>query len=162
MQLNYLAFAVPLFIGLMLIEYAVARYKNKPYFNFTNSITNINVGIAERLLDVFATGVFYFVYDYLYRHFAIIHFRPTVFHWIALLLFTDFIWYWYHRLAHEINLFWAVHIVHHQSEDFNYTVSARITVFQAIVRCGFWSVLPLIGFPAVMISSFLIIHGLYP
>lgn len=162
MQLNYLAFAVPLFIGLMLIEYAVARYKKKPYFNFTNSITNINVGIAERLLDVFATGAFYFVYDYLYKHFAIIHFRPTVFHWIALLLFTDFIWYWYHRLAHEINLFWAVHIVHHQSEDFNYTVSARITVFQAIVRTGFWSILPIIGFTAPMITTMLLIHGLYP
>jgi hypothetical protein len=26
----------------------------------------------------------------------------------------------------------------------------------------FWSILPLIGFPAIMISTFLIIHGLYP
>jgi alkylglycerol monooxygenase len=82
--------------------------------------------------------------------------------WFALLLFTDFTWYWYHRLAHEINLFWAAHIVHHQSEDFNYTVSARITVFQAIVRTGFWSVLPIIGFPPAMITSILLVHGIYP
>jgi len=52
--------------------------------------------------------------------------------------------------------------VHHQSEDFNYTVSARITVFQAFVRTGFWAVLPILGFPASMITSILLVHGLYP
>ena len=162
MNLNYLALAVPFFVFFMLLEYIVARRLGKSYFNFTNSITNINVGIAERLIDVFISGSFYFVYDYVYRHFAIIHFTPTIYHWIALLLFTDFIWYWYHRLAHEINVLWSVHIVHHQSDDFNYTVSARITVFQAIVRTGFWIILPVLGFTAPMITTMLLIHGLYP
>ncbi len=162
MQFNYLAFAVPLFIFFMLLEYAVARWLGKSYFNFTNSITNITVGIAERLSDVFVAGAFYFVYGYIYRHYALFHFKPTVFHWIGLLLFTDFIWYWYHRLAHEINVLWSVHIVHHQSEDFNYTVSARITVFQAFVRTGFWAILPVFGFTAPMITTMLLIHGLYP
>jgi len=162
MQLNYLAFAIPFFVFFMLLEYAVARKKGKQYFNFTNSITNINVGIAERLSDVFVTGASYFVYNHLYQHYAVFHFTPGILQWLTLLLFTDFIWYWYHRLAHEINVLWAVHIVHHQSEDFNYTVSARITVFQAIVRTGFWAVLPVIGFPASMITTLLLIHGLYP
>jgi len=54
------------------------------------------------------------------------------------------------------------HIVHHQSEDYNLTVSARITVFQAIIRHGFWLVLPLLGFKADMIIVILLIHGLYP
>ncbi|SKA17184.1 sterol desaturase family protein [Sediminibacterium ginsengisoli] len=162
MQLNYLAFAIPLFLFFMLLEYLVARHKRKPYFNFTNSVANINVGIAERLLDIFTTGAFYFVYDYVYRHYAIFHFKPGIFHWLVLWLFTDFIWYWYHRLAHEVNMLWAVHVVHHQSDDFNYTVAARITVFQAIVRTGFWAVLPVFGFTAPMIVTMLLIHGLYP
>jgi alkylglycerol monooxygenase len=75
---------------------------------------------------------------------------------------TDFIWYWYHRLAHEINILWLAHVVHHQSEDFNYTVSARITLLQALIRTGFWCILPLLGFPATMITSMLLLHGLYP
>jgi len=85
-----------------------------------------------------------------------------LFLWIMLLLSTDFLWYWYHRLAHEVNLLWAVHVVHHQSEDFNYTVSARITLLQALVRTCFWSVLPFVGFPASMITTMLLIHGIYP
>jgi alkylglycerol monooxygenase len=162
MHFNYLAFAVPLFIGLMILEFFVAKKRGKQFFNFTNSIANINVGIAERLLDTLVIGLFFFVYDYLNKQFGIFDISSSLLLWVALFLCTDFTWYWYHRLAHEINLFWAAHIVHHQSEDFNYTVSARITVFQAVIRTGFWAILPIIGFPAEMITSVLLVHGLYP
>ena len=162
MHYNWLALAVPLFLFCMGLEYLVAKWQKKNYFRFNNSVANLNVGIAERLLDSFTVGLFYFVYDYLHRHYALLDIRANIWGWIGLFIATDFVWYWYHRLAHEINVFWAVHVVHHQSEDFNYTVSARITVFQAIVRTGFWSILPIIGFPAEMIITVLLLHGLYP
>lgn len=162
MQLNLLALAVPFFIFFMTLEYLIARKKRLPYFNLHHSMANISIGIAERLLDVWVTGSFYFLYDHIQRHYGLFDIKPGVLVWFFLLLCTDFIWYWYHRLAHEVNLFWSAHVVHHQSEDFNYTVSARITVFQAFIRTGFWAVLPLIGFPAGMITSILLVHGLYP
>jgi len=162
MKLNILAFAVPLFISLMLLEYFVAKKRKLDYFNLHNSIANISIGIAERMCDVLIAGTFYFVYDFIQRRYGVFNIKPGVLLWIFLLLSTDFLWYWYHRLAHEINLLWAVHVVHHQSEDFNYTVSARITLMQAFVRTCFWAVLPLLGFPASMITTMLLIHGIYP
>jgi sterol desaturase/sphingolipid hydroxylase (fatty acid hydroxylase superfamily) len=162
MKLNLLALAVPFFVVFMALEFFIARHKKLPYFNLHHSIANISIGIAERLLDVWVTGLFYFLYDFLQTKFGLFTIHPSILLWIVLLLCTDFLWYWYHRLAHEINLFWAVHVVHHQSEDFNYTVSARITVFQAFVRTGFWAILPILGFPASMITSILLVHGLYP
>jgi len=161
-HLNYLAFAVPLFLAFMGLEYLVASKQGKTYFRFNDTVLNISVGIAERLADTFTVGLFYFVYTYLYSRYALFEIRPSVLMWVALLLCTDFVWYWYHRLAHEVTLFWCAHVVHHQSEEFNYTVSARITVFQAFLRTGFWSVLPVIGFPPGMITSMLLVHGLYP
>jgi sterol desaturase/sphingolipid hydroxylase (fatty acid hydroxylase superfamily) len=146
----------------MLMEFIIAKKKGKSLFNFPRSIANVNVGIAERLLDSFVTGAFFFVYEYLNKKFGIFDIKPSVVLWITLLVCTDFAWYWYHRLAHEINIFWAAHIVHHQSEDFNYTVSARITVFQAFIRTAFWAILPVIGFPAEMITTVLLVHGVYP
>ncbi|MBN8822697.1 MULTISPECIES: sterol desaturase family protein [unclassified Spirosoma] len=160
--MNWLAFAIPLFLFFIGLEYIVSKIQKKNYFRFTNSVANLNVGIAERLLDSFTVGLFYFVYDYLHRHYALFDIKASIWTWIGLLIATDFVWYWYHRLAHEMNVFWAVHVVHHQSDDFNYTVSARITVFQAAVRTLFWSVLPIIGFPAEMITIILLVHGLYP
>lgn len=162
MKLNLLALAVPFFVLFMVLEYLIARKKKLPYFNLHHSVANVSIGIAERLLDVWVTGAFYFFYDYLQTNYGLFEIKSGILMWILLLLATDFIWYWYHRLAHEVNVFWAAHVVHHQSEDFNYTVSARITVFQAFIRTGFWAILPLLGFPALMITSLLLVHGLYP
>ncbi|MDB5203235.1 MAG: sterol desaturase [Ferruginibacter sp.] len=158
----YLAFAVPLFLFFMGLEFVYARKKGKHFFRFAESIANINVGIAERLMDIFTMLPFFYFFEYIHANFSLFDIKATPFSWVLLFLATDLVWYWYHRLAHEVNIFWAAHIVHHQSEDFNYTTSARITVFQAAIRCLFWGVLPFIGFPAPMISVLLLIHGLYP
>ena len=162
MHFNYIALAIPLFVGFMLLEYFVAKKKGYDYFQLHNSIANISIGIAERLADVLIAGFFFFVYDTIQKKYGLFHIKSNVAWWILIFLLTDFIWYWYHRLAHEINILWMVHEVHHQSEDFNYTVSTRVTIFQAVVRTSFWAILPLLGFPAEMITSMLLIHGLYP
>lgn len=162
MQINLLAFAVPLFTGFMLLEFYYSRKKEKKVFHFEEAVANLNIGIAERVTDLFTTGLFYFFFAWVYKNFAICHITPNFFTWLALFIATDFVWYWYHRFGHEINLFWSAHVVHHQSNDFNYTASVRITVFQSVARCIFWSILPVLGFPPQMITLFLLIHGAYP
>ncbi|RCH56039.1 sterol desaturase [Mucilaginibacter hurinus] len=162
MDHKYLAFAIPLFLVFMFLEYFVSRQKKMQLFDLHRSIANVSIGILERLTDILTVALLYGVYDYLQKNFGIFNIKPTLAMWILLFLGTDFVWYWYHRLAHEMNILWAVHVVHHQSEDFNYTVSARITLLQSIVRTGFWCVLPILGFPATMIAVMLLIHGLYP
>lgn len=162
MHLNLLAFAVPFFLLFIAIEFWYAERKGKQFFSFGESIANLNVGMAERLTDFFTTGAFYFLYVWLYKHYALFDIQHSLWTWLLIFLLTDLIWYWYHRFAHTINIFWAAHIVHHQSEDFNYTASTRITVFQASVRGSFWALLPVIGFPPEMIAAFLLVHGAYP
>lgn len=162
MELNLLAFAIPIFLLLMVSEYLIAKGRRFSVHSKAATIANVSIGLAERLSDFFVAPLFFQLYKYIHEQYALFDIRPNVGWWILLLLFTDFIWYWYHRLAHEVNLFWAVHVVHHQSEEFNYTVSARITVLQAFVRFGFWSILPVSGFPAEMIVALLLIHGAYP
>ncbi|RYY90987.1 MAG: fatty acid hydroxylase family protein [Chitinophagaceae bacterium] len=162
MNTNWIALAVPVFAGLMYLEYRLSLRRNKQVHQFHEAVANVNVGAAERLTDLFTSGAFYFVFDWIYRHWAIWKFEASWINWILLFLLTDLVWYWYHRAGHRVNLFWGVHVVHHQSEDFNYTTSARITVFQAVARGLFWSVLPLAGFPPHMIATLLLVHGAYP
>jgi sterol desaturase/sphingolipid hydroxylase (fatty acid hydroxylase superfamily) len=112
MHLNYLAFAIPLFISLMIAEYIISCRKNQQhFFSLEEVIANINVGIAERLSDLFTTGSFYFAFVWLHKNLALLTVKPTITNWILLFIFTDFIWYWYHRFGHQVNLFWSVHVV---------------------------------------------------
>ncbi|MDF2516264.1 MAG: sterol desaturase [Sphingobacterium sp.] len=161
-RLNFLAFIIPLFLVLMLFEYWYSLKKQRRYYTFDESISNLNVGIVERMCDMFSVSLFYFFFIWVYQNFAIFHIEANVWTWILLFLFTDFLWYWYHRYSHEINLLWAAHVVHHQSEDYNFTVAARITIFQAVFRSLFWAFIPLLGFPPFMMTVILLVHGVYP
>jgi sterol desaturase/sphingolipid hydroxylase (fatty acid hydroxylase superfamily) len=161
-QLNLAAFIVPAFFIFLALEYLLAAKKGKDQlFTYEDTVSNITIGIAERLLNLFITGSFYGLYYYIYEHYAILNIPHGWPVWISLLLATDLIWYWYHRLGHEINIMWGAHIVHHHSETFNYTVSARITTLQAVIRNIFWCVLPFIGFHTAMVIAILVIHGTY-
>lgn len=154
-----LTLVVPTFLIFLGIEYWFALRNKKPHlYNYESSIANISVGIAERLLNLLVTGSFFSLYNHVYENYRLFSIPNQ---WWILLLFTDLIWYWYHQLGHEVNLFWGAHIVHHQSEEFNYTVSARITTLQAIVRNVFWVILPLTGFHPAMVVTILVVHGAY-
>lgn len=162
MTVNYLAFAIPAFFIFVFIEYKVARQQKKAkVFKYESSVANFSIGIAERLLNLFIAASFYQVYQWVYSNYALFDSPNKWYVWLVLLFATDFVWYWYHRLGHEINFLWAAHIVHHQSEEFNLTTAARITTIQAIFRNVFWCALPLVGFHPNMIITILLAHGAY-
>ncbi|WP_316796304.1 sterol desaturase family protein [Pedobacter agri] len=162
MGLNYLAFAIPAFFLFVFIEYKIAQNQKKAnVFKYESTVANFSIGIAERLLNLFIAASFYQVYDWVYRNYALFDISSAWYVWVLILLATDFVWYWYHRLGHEINFLWAAHIVHHQSEEFNLSAAARITTFQAVFRNVFWCVLPFIGFHPTMIITILLVHGAY-
>jgi len=160
--INYLAFAIPAFFLFVFIEYNLAQQQKRgSLFKYESSVANFSVGVAERLLNLFIAASFYQVYNWIYTNYALFEIPDKWYVWLFLLLATDLIWYWYHRLGHEINFLWAAHIVHHQSEEFNLTAAARITTIQAVFRNVFWCILPLLGFHPNMIIVILLAHGAY-
>ena len=156
-----IALALPLFLLLVGIEYYISRRRGQRYFVFTSSVTNIGIGVAERLSQLFIAGYFAWVLQLIHTRYGLFTIRPTLYSWLLLFVLTDFLWYWYHRLSHTVNLFWGAHIVHHQSTEYNLTVSFRITVFQALVRFVFYLPLPFLGFPGEMILVTFSICGIY-
>lgn len=161
-KINYEAFAIPAFLIFLFLEYLLAkRQKRSGVFKYESSISNLSIGIAERLLNLFIAATFYSLYCWIYANYAVFKIPDTWWVWVLLILVTDLVWYWYHRLGHQINFLWAAHIVHHQSEEFNYTVAARITVFQSLIRNIFWCAIPFLGFHPNMVIIILIVHGAY-
>ena len=62
------------------------------------------------------------------------------------LLIDDVLQYWYHRLAHETNWLWKLHLAHHQAEEMGYFVSYRnAALYYAIMPNIWW-----IGFAAYL------------
>ena len=71
----------------------------------------------------------------------------------ALLFFADdFAYYWFHRIHHEVRVFWASHVVHHSSQHYNLSTALRQT-WTPMTSLPFWAVLALLGFQPWMILT---------
>ncbi len=84
MNLNYLGFAIPMFIFFIGLEYYYSKRKGKNFYQYAESVANLNVGIAERLLDVFTTGLFFFVFVYIHDQFALFDIKAGFITWVFL------------------------------------------------------------------------------
>ena len=81
--------------------------------------------------------------------------------WIACLVGVDFLYYWFHRKSHEVNAFWAAHVVHHQSEEYNLAVALRQGAFQGAFSWVFYLPLAVVGFPPLMFLAVSSVDTLY-
>ena len=55
--------------------------------------------------------------------------------WAAAIVGWDFIYYWNHRMMHEVRGMWAIHVVHHSSERYNLSTALRQPVADVL---GVW------------------------
>jgi len=56
----------------------------------------------------------------------------SIYTWLGALVLADFAYYWLHRCAHEINILWAGHSVHHSSEHYNLSTALRQSWWQGV------------------------------
>ncbi|MEL6346685.1 MAG: sterol desaturase family protein [Myxococcota bacterium] len=86
---------------------------------------------------------------------------PTTWATAALaLLAVDFVYYWDHRLSHEVNVMWsAYHSVHHSADHFDQSIAARIS-FVDIVSVVLYFPLALLGLhPLLILGCYGVVLG---
>jgi len=147
---NYIVYSIPVFFLLIGVEVLIDKLKKTGYYRFNDAVSNINAGITEQVtgafLKAFVVGIYAVIFDKL-RFFTI---PSNLFTWVILFAGVDFFYYWFHRLAHEINFLWGGHVVHHQSEEYNLSVALRQGAFQKFGSFLFYLPLAFIGFDPVM------------
>ncbi|MCG8325866.1 MAG: sterol desaturase family protein, partial [Thiotrichales bacterium] len=62
-------------------------------------------------------------------------------------LVADFLYYWEHRLAHEVRILWLHHAVHHSSRHMNITTAFRFGPFEGVWGAVMLFPMVLMGFP---------------
>jgi len=125
MDLNPVVLAIPVFFGLMALELAFEFITRKHTYRMNDAITNISTGTLQQLSGVFLSILSIGIYTVVYETIGVA--KLPVNGWTFAILFAlyDLGYYWSHRMAHEVSLFWGGHVVHHQSEDYNLSVALR-------------------------------------
>jgi len=162
MPLDYIVLAIPVFFLLIGLELGIARLLERDYYSLADSFADLACGMLQQLLEVLVKTLLFAGYLYVWTHHRLMEIPETsVPAWALCFLGVDFLYYWFHRLSHEVNAFWAAHVVHHQSEEYNLAVALRQGALQGWFSWAFYIPLALVGFPPLMFLAASSFNTLY-
>ncbi len=141
-----------LFLGLEWLSFRHAADEDGGLVGYERRDTNtsLRMGAGSVVIGVFWGIVVLAAYAGLYQ---LTPLRVPTDQWwayVALFLCDDLAFYWYHRVSHEVRVFWASHVVHHSSTHFNLSTALR-QPWVPLTTLPFWAPLALAGFPPWMI-----------
>jgi sterol desaturase/sphingolipid hydroxylase (fatty acid hydroxylase superfamily) len=150
---NAIALAIPVFFLLIGLELWVERRERRldsgrKLYRLNDTINDLACGTIQQLAGVFGKTVLFAGYILIFERFRVATLDSGNWaHWAIAFLGIDFFYYWFHRASHEVNLLWAAHIVHHQSEEYNLSVALRQSAVQQFFSAPFYWPLALLGVP---------------
>ena len=111
MGANLIALAVPMFFVLIGLEALWSALRKKKLYRLNDSINDLSCGMMHQITNVAFQVVLFAAYVWLYEHTALLTITAdSVLAWVAIVFAADLAFYWFHRLSHEINIFWNRHI----------------------------------------------------
>jgi sterol desaturase/sphingolipid hydroxylase (fatty acid hydroxylase superfamily) len=159
---NLIAYAIPGFLLLIFIELAITTYDiAKPKITGKDAFASIGLGLGNFALGFLGKFITLFVYNWAYEN-RLFTLDFSWYIWIIAFFADDLSYYWFHRISHSVNYFWASHLVHHSSEKYNLTTAVRQTwtgTFSGAFL--FWVWMPFVGFSPIMIMTLQSISLIY-
>ncbi|MEY4563682.1 MAG: hypothetical protein RLZZ618_2959 [Pseudomonadota bacterium] len=154
--------ATPAFFLLIGLEYAVGRWRGRNTYRFNDTLNSIGLGVMSQLVGVLSAAITVGIYALVYQHAALWQLPSEAWWvWVVALVAYDFLYYWQHRLGHTVALFWAAHVVHHQSEDYNLGTALRQTSSNWVAGWVFYLPMALAGVPPLVFATVALIDLLY-
>ncbi len=140
--------SIPIYTLVIGFEILYSYWHHKNYYSVKGLLSNVYLTTLNFSLDILVRGICLGVlwYFYQFHFYAIDKLNHPLLYWSSLVILQDFMFYWLHRVDHYCRFFWAVHVTHHSSEEFNLTVGFRSSVFQPLYRFIYFIPLSLIGF----------------
>ena len=160
--MNLVVYAVPFFVLAIFIElgYGIARGRNT--YRMNDAAGSLFMGILSQARRFAIVGVGGYVYYLITAHFSLSLMDTSFwFTWVLAFVLYDLCYYWLHRIAHERTIFWASHVAHHQSEDYNLTTALRQTSTGFLLGWIFYVPMYLLGIPAEVVVTVASLNLIY-
>ncbi|MBI5610277.1 MAG: sterol desaturase family protein [Deltaproteobacteria bacterium] len=173
MDQRLIALAIPVFLLAMVVEWLLnSRYlaRGGPQpptggvggYRMADTLSDLGCGVGQQALDPVLRGIGVAIYAAVQQNTALFTWDATSpAAWFLAMFLVDFCYYWFHRACHRSHLFWAVHHVHHSSEEYNLAVALRQPWFEKLVDIPFYLPLAVLGMPVELYLGAFTIDLLY-
>jgi sterol desaturase/sphingolipid hydroxylase (fatty acid hydroxylase superfamily) len=145
-ETTLLIFSVPVILAAILLEIAVTHFKGIRAYTWRETLTNVYMASLNGSMDLVLRAVLVApALMFCFQH-RVVSWESGWLYWLALFLVEDIAYYTLHYVDHHCRLFWAVHVTHHSSEEFNLSTGFRSSVFQPLYRTIYFAPIALLGF----------------
>ena len=160
--MDYVPYAVPFFLLAILIELSYGWLKNNNTYRANDALSSMFMGALRSTSSALKIGLGGAVFFFVETHFSLPRWdSSSILTWIVAFIAYDFFYYWFHRISHERQIFWASHVAHHQSEDYNLSTALRQTGTGFLLTWVFYIPLFIIGVPSYVFVSVASINLIY-
>jgi sterol desaturase/sphingolipid hydroxylase (fatty acid hydroxylase superfamily) len=152
MSLKIVYWAIAIMLFCTIIEWLHSYKENKRLYS-KGSLINFAIGLGT-FLSGFINRLFVFSVLELAFQFRLFTLGNNVLTWVIAFVLSDLCYYFFHRCSHEVNWFWASHVVHHSSVEYNLSLAFRLPwTSQISGQFLFWLWMPLIGFDPLQVYT---------
>jgi sterol desaturase/sphingolipid hydroxylase (fatty acid hydroxylase superfamily) len=157
-----LFYAIPVFLLAVGVEYWFAKDKFPTLYEGKDFWVSIAMGVLSSIVEFVPKVLAFIAFFYLHELSPLKDIvQRQWWSWVLLFFLDDFSYYWFHRLNHEVRLFWAGHVPHHSSVHYNLGTALRQGVGERIHKYIFWLWLPLLGFDPLMVFTMISLNLIY-
>jgi alkylglycerol monooxygenase len=147
-----LPYMAPLFAIALVAEGLAVRYSRRAL------VSGIGCIVIDQVTAAWGLALFLAAFAALHRHVAVVALpSSSITTYVIAIVAHDLAYYAFHRASHRVNILWAAHVVHHQSERYDFTVSLRQGSVATWVSYLFYAPLALL----VDAQVFLFVHAAY-
>ena len=152
---NLILYAVPYFVALLAIEWVTFHHTGDhddamASYDVRDTATSLSMGMGNLAINLGWKLVVVAIYSGVYELTPLRVPSDAWCAWVLLFFADDAVYYWFHRVSHEVRVFWASHVVHHSSQHYNLSTALRQT-WVPMTYFPFWLPLALIGIKPWMI-----------
>ena len=139
-------------VGLMVLEFIVARVRGHQTYSKKATRSSLWNGLGSGIIATIAST--FVLYNLVQTHFGLLTFEVgAISTWIVAIFALDFVFYWAHRTVHRVPIFWAIHEVHHSSNEYNVATGVRAPWLQPLMYAPFTIGLALLGVPVEVMGT---------
>jgi sterol desaturase/sphingolipid hydroxylase (fatty acid hydroxylase superfamily) len=160
---DLIIYAIPAFVLLLAVEYGsfrIAAREDLKGYEAKDTRTSLSMGLGNVFINAGWKLVVLVIFAGLYELTPLRVPDDKVWAWALLFFLDDFAYYWFHRISHEVRLFWASHVVHHSSQYFNLSTALRQT-WVPMTYFPFWMPIALLGYQPYMIFTMQAVSLMY-
>jgi len=160
--MDLVPYAVPFFLLLIVFEFGYGLARGANTYRINDSINSLSLGMLSTAIKILGLDIAGTVFTSVEQYFALARLDAgSWWTWVLALLLYDFCYYWFHRISHERTVFWAAHVVHHQSEEFNLTTALRQTSTGFLLTWVFYLPCFVAGVPVSVFVTVASAHLIY-